>query len=152
SAGLLVIVLSLGNFPPTFDTQLHSEIGRTLAAETSALLQPNGKVTVISRDTDAFPQPALKILLRSFETELHRAGRSINSVETIQLAPLRPADVPPGDFYELLRKASAGSVIVSLLGPPVLTEQQRAKLGQPRAKVIAFCTGNMAEAVDLHDL
>jgi hypothetical protein len=70
----------------------------------------------------------------------------------VQTDPLRPVDVPPGDFFELIRKSPSGHVIVSLLGPPVLTEEQRNKLGRVLPKVVALCSGSLAETVDLRQL
>ena len=43
-------------------------------------------------------------------------------------------------------------VIVSLLGPPVLTPAQLGKLGEKRPKVIAICSGSMPRRVDLRRL
>ena len=74
------------------------------------------------------------------------------TVKPIQLDPLRPVEVPPGDFYETIRRAKPNHVIVSLLGPPVLEPEQRAKLGSVKPKIVAFCTGSLAEQVDLREL
>jgi hypothetical protein len=117
------------------------ELGRTLAAESLKLLKPGGKLTIIARDTDVFPQPAMALALSTLQKELHRAGAEIRSTQLVQLDPIRPSAVPSGDFYELLRRLPDGEVIVSLLGPPVLSEEQKEKLGRPRARVAALCTG-----------
>lgn len=152
AAGLVVILLSFSVFLPRIDKKLHGEIGRTLAKESVKLLPSGGKIIVITRDTEAFSQPTLALSFEAFQEEVRRAGVTIAAVQTIQLDPLRPVEVPPGDFYELLRRSPADHVIVSLLGPPVLSEEQRAKLGRPKTRVVALCTGNMAEVVDLKTL
>ncbi len=151
-AALAAIFLSSSSFGPRLNRELHREIGRRLAKETLALLQPHGQIIVITRDTETFPQPALDLLLDSFRAEIRRAGAELKAIRPIQLDPLRPVEVPSGDFYEMLRRATAEQVIVSLLGPPVLSADQRAKLGPTKAKVLAFCAGNFADSVDLQNL
>jgi len=151
-AAVAAIFLSSWEFGPRVDTKLHSELGRVLAKEALSLLRPGGQITVITRDTEAFPQPALDIMLESFQQEVRRA-RDINvGTQTIQLDPLRPVEVPPGDFYELIRRSTAERIIVSFLGPPVLTKEQRNTLGRVKPKIIAFCSGNLAETLDLSEL
>jgi hypothetical protein len=152
SAALAAILLSSSEFGPRVDRKLHSEIGRVLAKEALSLLRPGGQITVITRDTEAFPQPALDIMLNSFQQEVRRAGDINVGIQTIQLDPLRPVEVPPGDFYELIRRSTAKRIIVSLLGPPVLTKEQRSALGRVKPKIIAFSSGNLAETLDLSEL
>jgi hypothetical protein len=134
------------------DRKLHSAIGRVLAKEALSALRPGGQITVITRDTEAFPQPALDILLESFQDEVRRAAGISVGTQTIQLDPLRPVEVPPGDFYELIRRSTAERIIVSFVGPPVLTQEQRVALGRVKPKIIAFCSGNLAETLDLNAL
>lgn len=152
SAAFAAIFLSTREFGPRVDRRLHSEIGRVLAKETLNLLRPGGQITVITRDTEAFPQPALDIMLNSFQQEVRRAGDINVGIQTIQLDPLRPVEVPPGDFYELIRRSTAERIIVSFLGPPVLTKEQRNALGRVKPKIIAFSSGNLAETLDLSEL
>src|SRR6266550_3487183 len=152
SAAFAAIFLSSWEFGPPVDRKLHSEIGRVLAREALSLLRPGGQITVITRDTEAFPQPALDILLKSFEQEVHRERDIAVGTLTIQLDPLRPVEVPPGDFYELIRRSTAERIIVSFLGPPVLTKEQRSDLGRVKPRIIAFCSGNLAETLDLSEL
>jgi len=151
-AACATIVLFSWDFRPPVDRRLHSEIGRALAKEALSLVRPGGEITVITRDTEAFRQPALDILLKSFQQEIRRAGQITITTHSLQLDPLRPVEVPPGDFYELIRRSSSERIIVSLLGPPALTEEQRATLGHVKPKIIAFCSGNLAETLDLREL
>jgi hypothetical protein len=103
------------------------------------LLKPGGKITIIARDTEVFPQPAMVLARQSLEKDIHRAGAEVRSTLAVQLDPIRPSAVPSGDYYELLRRLPEGDVIVSLLGPPLLSEEHREKLGRPRARVVALC-------------
>ncbi len=152
STAFAAIFLSSWGFGPPVDRKLHWEIGRVLAKEALSLLRPGGQITVITRDTEAFPQPALDILLKSFEQEVCRGGEITVGTQTIQLDPLRPVEVPPGDFYELIRRSTSERIIVSFLGPPVLSKEQRGALGRVKPKIIAFCSGNLAETLDLSEL
>ena len=152
SAAFAAVFLSSWEFGPPVDRKLHAEIGRVLAKEALGLLRPGGQITVVTRDTQAFPQPALDILLNSFRQEVRRRGDINVATQTIQLDPLRPVEVPPGDFYELIRRSTDERVIVSLLGPPALSKAQRSALGRVRPKIIALCTGNLAETLALNEL
>ncbi len=148
-AALVTLAGSWVVWPPRVDTQIHQEIGRALAAEALKLRGPQGQVTLILRDTSSFPQPAANVARASLEQELKRAGAPIRAVHLLQEDPLRPPQVPPGDFFELLRRGAPGDVIVSLMGPPLLNEEQRALLGIPKPKVVAFLPGVLPEQLNL---
>lgn len=150
SAALVTIFLSCHELAPRIDRRLHAEIGKALAKEAISLLGHGGQITVIARDTETFRQPAIDILLESFKREAGRANALIGAIQWVQVDPLRPVEVPPGDFFELIRRSPAGHVIVSLLGPPLLTEEQRTKLGRVKPKIVAFCSGNLPEKIDLN--
>ena len=151
-ASSAILVSTLGRFPPRLDRGLHSAIGETLAREAIRLRGPEGKITLISRDTQSFRQPALDVLLKAFQREVGRQGVPIAFTQSLQTDPLRPAEVPSGDFFEAIRRAPAGHVIVSLLGPPLLSEEQRKKLGVIKPKIVAFCSGDLANTLDLRQL
>ena len=151
-AAAATILASSCEFAPRSDGKLHAALGTALAQEAVSLLGPDGQITVMTRDTEAFPQPAIDLLRRSFTREVRRAGALIAATQFIQVDPLRPVAVPPGDFYEVLRRSPASHVIVSFLGPPTLSRPQRASLGRPTAKIVAFCPGTLVEAEALAEL
>ena len=70
----------------------------------------------------------------------------------MELDPLRPVLVPASDFMDMLHSAPAGSVVISLMGPPLLTDEQRAQLGQINPKIVAFCSGNISGNSELQRL
>lgn len=146
---LLLMILTWSQLPPRIDRQTHAAIGQALGREALHLLGPGGGVTIITRDTTAFPQPAIDILLESFKREVSRANGRIAATRLIQADPIRPAEVPPGDFFELIQRSSTGDVIVSLLGPPIFSEDQRQRLRQIKPRIVAFCSGNLAENLNL---
>jgi hypothetical protein len=139
----------LYELPPRLNASLHREIGAAMAKATLDLCKPGGKVVVIKRDTAEFPQPASDAQFTAFEKELRRAKVPIESIHLLQLDPLRPTMVPPGDFFEMIRKAAAGTVIVSFMGPPLLSDEQRAALREIRPKIVAFCAGMIPSEVNV---
>ena len=76
----------------------------------------------------------------------------IGPLQLLEVDPLRPVEVPAGDFFELIRKTPQGSVIVSLMGPPLLSESQRRQLQEINPAIVAFCSGSVPEQVDLRSL
>lgn len=149
---LLVIGVHLVSTSPRVDRRIHEALGRAMAQEALKLLGNSGNVLVISRDTSTFPQPAMDFALEQFTQEVRRAGATLKVTKTLQEDPLRPVQVPAGDFHELLRRAAVGDVIVSFMGPPLLFDEQRAKLGDVKPKVVAFCPGMLVEQLDLRAL
>ena len=149
-AAILAAVAALFFFvtlPAPADRKLHAQIGAALAEQASGLVRPGGKITVICRDTETFPQPAMDILLSSFKRRISR--NTTLATLPVQVDPLRPAAVPAGDFFELLRKSKPEDVVVSLLGPPVLSDEQRFVLGGIRPRIVALCAGPTASTIDL---
>src|SRR5438093_1075733 len=149
---LAFMVFSTCEWPSSPDRKLHTAIGKAMAREALNLLADGGQILVITRDTTAFRQPAADILLGSFKKEVRKAHATIAATQLIQVDPLRPVQVPSGDFVELIRKAPSGSVIVSFMGPPLLTEEQRSQLGAIKPRIVAFCSGNLPDYVDLRAL
>lgn len=127
---------------------LHQKIGQALAQEALAHAGSGGRVVVFARDTSEFEQPAMDLALRSFTAEMLKAGHPVTDLRLVAEDPLRPIHVPEGDLFDVLRKSSKGDVVVSLMGPVLLAEDQRLALGTPKASVIAFCPGSSAEVMD----
>lgn len=146
-----VIALSVWHLPPKIDSTVFAEMGRALAKEASAALQNGGRMVVICRDTETYRQPAMEIGLNAFQSEAVKAGVTV-VLHPIQVDPLRAVEVPPGDFYEAIRRAKTNDVIVSFLGPPILDPDQQAKLTGAKPKIVALCTGTMAEHANLNNL
>lgn len=139
-------------FGPHLNPAPHEAVGHVLARQTLSLLKPGGRITVITRDTVAFQNPACDVQFAAFRKELAKGGAKIDSIQVIQIDPLRPAVVPAGDFFQCIKSSAKGAVIVSLLGPPVLTEAQMAQLGEVKPAIVAFCSGPVRAQVDLKAL
>ena len=127
----------------------HATAGRMLAEEAVRLLGKDGQIHVITRDTGDFSQPAVDVLFASFQKTLRQAHATVGKIRSLEVDPLRLIEVPSSDFFELIHRAQAGDVVVSMMGPPLFSEQQRAQLGRIKPKIVAFCSGGMPAQIDL---
>jgi hypothetical protein len=123
-----------------------------MAQQALAWLEPGGQITIITRDTTTFKNPASDIQLAGFRKAINQAHAAIRSIHELQVDPLRPIAVPSSDFCEVIRNTPQGSVIVSFMGPPVLTGADRSRLGEIQPAIVAFCSGSLPESVDLRSL
>ena len=101
------IFLSFYEFPPRLDRELHQCIGKALATESLNLLSQEGQIIIISRDTEAFKQPALDILLDCFQTELRRAKVPAPTIQLMSTDPLRDPAARPGKKWPKNRRYPA---------------------------------------------
>jgi hypothetical protein len=152
AAAWVVLYLSGYGLPPRIDPGPHRVLGQRVADETVKLLGSGGRVVLIRRDTTAFKYPAVDAQLKGFFQALHKAGVRIAVTNVIKLDPLRLVSLPDADFFQILKKASASDVIVSFVGPPNLTSDHAAKLGDHRPHVVAVCTGEMPRHLNLKRL
>lgn len=141
-----------GGLPPRLNPKPHQAVGQIMAGQALGLLKAGGQITVIRRDTTAFENPATEAQLASFQKAIRKAHAALGSIRALQVDALRPVEVPPGDFLELIRSAPPGSVIVSFMGPPLLSEAQRRQLGEIKPAIVAFCSGSLRDRVDLRAL
>lgn len=151
-AAAAAALVSATEFPPRIDHHAHQAVGQALGQEAVRLVKPGGSVVAIRRDSSAFRHPESDAQFEGFAKALASAGVPLASVQALQIDPLRPLAVPPGDFYELIRKGSAGSVIVSFMGPPDLNPEQRARLTEIKPAIVAFCPGLLPKRVHLREL
>lgn len=147
-----LLVTRLWPWPPPPNVALHEAVGQVLAQHAQQLLGPGGRLILVARDTTEIETPAARIQLRAFQNACHRAGTPVALTRLIRVDPLRPVAVPPGDFFELLRKTSTNDVVVSFMGPPALTSAQASRLRRGHARVVALCTGPIPNQVDLRRL
>lgn len=139
-----------GGLPPRLGSKPHEAAGWYMAQQTLRCLQPGGQVILIARDTTLFQNPATDVQLASFRETLRKSHVTISSVQLLGVDPLRPMEVPAGDFQELIRKAPKGSVIASFMGPPpLLNPAQRQRLEETKPTVVAFCPGTLPDRVNL---
>jgi hypothetical protein len=147
-----MMITERGGFAVSVIPAPHRAAGAELARQTLSLLKPGGHITVITRDTTAFQNPASDFLLAGFQRELRRAHASVGDIQRLQVDPLRLIEVPSGDFQNWIHHAAAGDVIVSFMGPPLLTSEQRRQLGEIRPAIVAFCPGDWPDWVDFRPL
>ena len=137
---------------PQIEARPHQAIGERLAEEAMRLAAGGGRITLIAPDTTVFQYPGAKVQLEAFQKALKNGKVTLAATNLIKLDPLRATRVPPGDFAEILRPLSAGDVVVSLMGPPVLAPEHRQRLGEKRPQVVAVCSGDLPRQVDLKEL
>jgi len=149
-AAAIVCLTLRGGSSPRLDSRPHEAAGWFMARETLRHLKPGGQVILITRDTTTFANPATDVQLTSFQKTLRKGRVTVSSIQSLQVDPLRPVEVPAGDFQELIGKAPKGSVIVSFMGPPpLLSSAQRQHLGETRPAIVAFCPGSLPQRANL---
>jgi len=137
---------------PKLEPGPHLGIGQSLAERAAKLLQSGGRIILITPDTQANRFPGAAIQLKAFHEALQRAGLSVAATNIIKLDPNRVTRAPPGDFADILRKNKEADVVVSLLGPPVLSPEQKTRVGEKHPKVVAVCSGDMPRQIKLRPL
>src|ERR1051325_4441950 len=147
-----VLFFRLVGLPPKIDALPHVGIGEALAEQAVQALGSGGRIILIAPDTSVFRYPGFEIQLKTFFKAIRKANLSVSATNLIKLDPLRLVRVPPDDFVSLLNKRSEADVIVSLLGPPLPTPEQKAKLPPKHARVVAICSGDMPRQVNLRAL
>lgn len=135
--------------PPSVDVGAHRELGRVLAAEAVQMAGAGGRIIVIGRETSEFHVPVAQAQVDAFRDAVRKAGRSVAVFRQVKADPLRTVAVPPAEFAEVLRQAKESDVIVSFLGPALLSAEQLAKCGAVRPKVLVVCPAGMVNRIDL---
>lgn len=153
---LATIVLSLGFLlfryfgpAPRIDARAHIGMGNVLAEQAAKSLGSGGHIVLVVPDTSVFRWPGPEAQLKAFHRALRKANVSVGMTNVVKLDPGRLVRVNAEDFFNWLHKLSEADVVVSLLGPPILTAEQRAKLAGRHARVIAVCAGEMPKQVNL---
>jgi hypothetical protein len=136
---------------PQIDPLPHLGIGEALA-ERVVRLNGSGRITLITPDISMGKFPGTRIQLKAFHAAMQQANLSVSATNIVKLDPNRVLRMPPGDFADILRKLTDADVVVSLLGPPVLNAEQRARVGDRRPKIVAVCSGDMPKQVNLKAL
>ena len=108
-----------------------------------------GRIVLIDRDPRLFQDPATAAHLRAFHETLAKSGQRAALTNFIKIDPNRLMAVPPGDFFELLRRTKSNDIVISFLGPPMLTGEQVQLLKDGQARVLAFCPGNVPQQSNL---
>lgn len=140
----------LGVSPP-FEPAPHQALGRVVGEETVKLLGPGGRVVLMDRDPRLFKAPATEAHRKGFHQQLKAAGHTVGLTNLIKIDPLRPATIPAGAFFDTLQRAAEGDVVVCFLAPS-LDEGRLSQLGAKRVNVVAVCTGESPQQVDLPHL
>src|SRR6266446_6933457 len=152
AVAVAILYFSLREPRPNVEPRPEQALGQVLAEEAAKLLSGGGRLTVITRDPSAFQNPASALQLEGFYAELKKSKLTVAATNIVQQDPLRLVRVPPAAFVDVMRKLGENDVIVSFLGPPVLNDEQKARLGEKRPHVVAVCSGWLPRQVDLKGL
>lgn len=150
-ASAVWLYFTFNPIPPAPDLHVHRALGTTVAQQASKAAN-GGRVIVFAPDITIFKSPAARAEIQAFYETAKAANLNIASTNLIKLDPLRPLRVPSGDFLAALRKYSEKDVIVSFMGPPLLTADQRQKLPQKWPKVVAACTGGASQQLPIRQM
>jgi hypothetical protein len=137
--------------PPRPDARMHRALGEALADQAAKTVGNDGRIILVAPDVSAFKYPAVELQLKAFHKALRKMKLSAGATNLIKFDPIRLARVPP-EFAELLRKQSESDVIVSWLGPLIPAPEQKARLPQKHAHVVALCSGGMPRQMNLKAL
>jgi hypothetical protein len=137
---------------PDFELRPHLALGEALADLAGKSAVRGGRITLIAPDPSIGKWPAVEAQLKGFYRGLRRANVQLSATNLIKLDPIRLARVPSQEFMKMIRKQSDADLIVSLLGPPIPTPEERAQLPAKHARVIASCTGELPRQVNLKSL
>jgi len=146
------LYLTLYGWPLRIDARPHQALGQTLAQEALKLGGAGTHVTLITRDTSLYLNPAIDALNKRFVDTLVRGGGKLTFTHSVKVDPLRITSVQPGDFLQVLKKVAETDVVVSLLGPPTLSGEQWASLKGKSPKVVAVCSPQLLGQADLKSL
>jgi hypothetical protein len=136
---------------PKFEELPHIGMGETLASLAAKQLGNGGRIILIAPDASHL-HPGTETQLQSLLRALRRANLAVAATNIIKRDPLRVVEVPSGDFANILQKRTENDVVISLLGPPNLTPEQKTRVPARRPKVIAVCAGNIPRRVNLRAL
>jgi hypothetical protein len=136
---------------PKIEARPHLGIGEELAARV-VKLNGSGRIILIVPDTSLGKFPGAKVQLKAFHAALQRANLAVTTTNIVKLDPNRVLRTPPGDFADILRKLTDADVVVSLLGPPILSVEQKARVGDRHPRVIAVCSGDLPRQVNLRSI
>ena len=151
AVALTILYFRLFERSPKFDARSHLALGEALAEQAVKTVSSGGRITVIAPDTSAFENPAVDSQVKAFYQALRKANLSVDATNLVKLDPIRLPRVPL-EFVEILRKQSETDVVVSWLGPLIPSAEQRARLPQKHARVVALCSGWMPRQINLKAL
>ncbi len=147
-----ILIASIVGIGPHCELTPHRALGKRLAKEALGLRGSNGRLIVLARDTASHRNPYSDAQLSSFRKTIGRSGGVIDRIVLLRINPIRLVALPAGDFLGIANKLSDQDVVVSFVGPPVLSEDQLRKLGGTPPKVLAVCSGGLPRQVNLRKL
>lgn len=148
----VILYLRMFERAPKIEARPHLAIGEVLAEQAAKTVGNGGRITLIAPDTSVFEYPGAELQLKAFHRALQKANLHVAGTNLIKLDPNRLMHVRPGDLIEILRKLAEPDVVVSLLSPTLPMAEQKTRLPEKHARVIAVCSGETPRQVNLKAL
>jgi hypothetical protein len=136
---------------PIIEQRPFEALGQVAAGEAQKFIgSSGGRVALIVRDTRHYPNPHMDYICVAFIKACAQKKIQIVSTNLLKIDPLSPPRVPIGDYQELFIKLKEKDVIVSFMGPPVLTNpDDRSRFSDKGPKVVALCLDPIPKQVNL---
>jgi len=123
---------------PKFDKRPILEAGQMIGEETLKLIGRKGNVVVVTMD-NRYGKLQVNEFRRTIEKQPGAEMTAVEYVTNDQLAKGAMGSALSSEtFLKLIQKFSDVSAIVSLVGPPVLTDQEISRLDTKIPKVVVF--------------
>ncbi|HEX2972005.1 MAG TPA: hypothetical protein VHP11_06710 [Tepidisphaeraceae bacterium] len=150
---VVFLYLSMSPSAPIVEHRPFEALGQVAAEEAQKLIGNRGRIALITRDTDLYPNPQMDYICDAFYKAAAQMKLTLVSTNRLKIDPLNATRVPLGDYQALFMKLSERDVIVSLMGPPPVTSpEDRAKIPEKRPKVVALCLGTIPRQINLRAL
>ena len=135
---LAVAVTAAGTFAvkatrpkrPALNHDLHADVGRILAEETSALLRGGGEVVIVVPEAD-FDMPLVESQADAFRKAAKAAGLHVKAEETVKLHQMGPLDglLTPQVFANITGRHPGVAAVVSFVGVGGFADADLARVG-----------------------
>jgi hypothetical protein len=151
---IVFLCLSMTPGAPIIDKRPFEALGQVAAEEAQAYIgKSGGRIALILRDTRLYPNPQMDAMRAAFIKTCAQKDTVIIATNLVKVDPLNSPRVPLGDYQELFIKLTEKDVIVSFMGPPVLTSvEDRQRFPVKGPKVVALCLDPIPRQVNLKSL
>lgn len=141
----LSLLFTMSDHPPEDDYTVPRALGLGVAEETCRLLGNKGRIVVVRMQGQGTQLRNAEAQIQTFlETLSSQGGVNVAGTEALvmQLVPAGPPQIFSGEMYSsILAKYPEVSAIVSLVGTPLLRDEEIVKLPPNRPKLIVLGGG-----------
>ncbi|MBE0540098.1 MAG: sugar ABC transporter substrate-binding protein [Verrucomicrobia bacterium] len=139
-AAALAVYLAFGRTAPELELDTYEVLGAVTAEETAKLLNGNGRVLVMVRDTGPDKNPSVEAELKAFQQAMKQHSGVSVAIDKIQVTPMlmmsTGGGVPPDQLFKALQTHANPDAVVLFFGFPQLTDLQLEALKQTGVKTV----------------